>query len=64
MPDLMKVRLLTGRATATEAADAGAVVSLPRAEALRRIERGEAQPVRGRKPERAVPADIAERSAP
>lgn len=62
MAGTMKVRLLTGRATATEAQAAGTVVSLPQAEALRRIERGEAVPVRGRKAERAVPPDSAERA--
>lgn len=62
MSAMMKVRLLTSRATATEAHEPGAVLSLPRAEALRRIDRGEAQPVRKRQAERAVPAERPERA--
>jgi len=63
MAAMMKVRLLTSRVTATAVQESGAVVSLPRSEALARIERGEAQPLRRRKAELAVPVDRSERAA-
>lgn len=51
----MKIKLLTSRSGSDGAFNVGDVIDVPKDEAVRMIEKGQAQPVRGRQsPERAV----------
>lgn len=50
----MKVKLLVARAAATGSENRGDVVDVSDAEAVRMIEAGQAEPVRGQEPEKAV----------
>lgn len=50
----MRVRLLQGRAGPTVSQNPGDVVDVDPAEAMRMIERGQAEPVRKDEPEQAV----------
>ena len=59
----MKIKLLVARATATGAENRGDEIEVGDAEAIRMIEAGQAEPVRGAAPERAIKPAKAERAA-
>jgi hypothetical protein len=58
----MQVRLLVSRAGANFSQSAGETVDLPEGEAVRMIEAGQAEPVRGETVERAVAKTRAEKA--
>ncbi len=59
----MLIKLLTARATATGAENAGDEVEVSDAEAVRMIEAGQAAPVRSQKAERATKKGKPEKAA-
>ena len=59
----MRVRLLVPRATLAGPESIGDEIEVADAEAVRMTEAGPADPVRGAKPEKAVPRRKAERAA-
>lgn len=58
----MKIRLLVSRAAATGSQNRGDEIDVGEAEAIRMIEQGQAEPVRGAEPERAVKRPKTERA--
>lgn len=58
----MLIKLLTSRVTANEAQNRGDEINVPDDEAVRMIEAGQAEPVRQKKPEKAVTRAKAERA--
>jgi len=59
----MQVKLLTARATSKGAENRGDVIEVDAAEAKRMIEAGQAEPLRGSPPEKAVQVRKAEKAA-
>lgn len=58
----MKIKLLVARATATGAENRGDEIEVADAEAIRMIEAGQAEPMRGVEPDRAISRRKAERT--
>lgn len=58
----MKIKLLVARSGATESQNAGDVIEVGDAEAIRMIEAGQAEPLRSAPVERAVKAPAPERA--
>lgn len=59
----MKIKLLVARATVAGAENRGDVIEVESAEAKRMIEAGQAEPVRGSAPEKAVQTRGPEKAA-
>lgn len=59
----MKITLLVSRADASGAQNRGDMIDVGEAEAIRMIEAGQAEPVRGEAPERAIKRPKVERAA-